>query len=176
MTSRHVYNEHLIWTRFVCLILGVWLALTPWTFTYHSHLMVRNDIIVGILLVLCSLCSFKPERLWAPWAVCILGVWLQMAPLFFWAPDAFTYLNDTVVGALAITFSILVPGTPGERVHTGAETPPAGPTTPPPGTSAFRSSSLVLLAGSCRAIWPPTRWAIQTVSTTLSLALRARCW
>jgi uncharacterized membrane protein len=35
-------------------------------------------------------------------------VWLQLAPLLFWAPQAFTYLNDTLVGAVAIIFSFML--------------------------------------------------------------------
>lgn len=42
-----------------------------------------------------------------------VGVWLLFAPLFFWAPSAAVYANDTLVGALVITRSILVPMMPG---------------------------------------------------------------
>jgi uncharacterized membrane protein len=124
MENRLYYNEELAWTRYACLILGIWLTLTPWTFTYHSELMARNDVITGLLVIVFSLCAFKLRWKWAPWVVALLGIWLELAPLFFWAPDSFNYLNDTMVGALLITFSILVPGTPGEIVRSGAEKPP----------------------------------------------------
>lgn len=115
---------NLIWTRFLCLILGVWLLIAPFTFSYHSSAMEWNDAISGILLAVFALLSFNPQRLWAPWAVCLVGIWLQLAPLVFWAPHAFIYLDDTLIGVLAITFSILVPGTPGETTFTGPDIPP----------------------------------------------------
>lgn len=31
------------------------------------------------------------------------------APLLFWAPDAATYANDTLVGALLVGFGFLIP-------------------------------------------------------------------
>jgi hypothetical protein len=124
MEGRLYFNTDLLWTRLVGLILGVWLIATPLTFGQTSHLMYCSDLISGLLLVLFSLLSMRPDRFWAPWAVCLVGVWLQMAPLLFWAPDALSYLNDTLVGALAIAFSILIPGTPGERIRDGLETPP----------------------------------------------------
>lgn len=42
-----------------------------------------------------------------------VGLWLLFAPLLFWTPSAAAYANDTVVGALAIAFSVLVPMMPG---------------------------------------------------------------
>ena len=85
--------------------------------------MFWNDIITGIILTGLSLLSLRSEWLWLPWVICLLGVWLEMAPLIFWAHDAFTYLNDTLIGVFTIIFSILIPGSPGERIHHGIERP-----------------------------------------------------
>ena len=43
------------------------------------------------------------------WAGGAVGTWLLFAPLVFWSPSAAGYLNDTVIGALAIGAAILVP-------------------------------------------------------------------
>jgi uncharacterized membrane protein len=40
-------------------------------------------------------------------------LWLLFAPLIFWSPSAAVYANDTFIGALVITFAILVPMMPG---------------------------------------------------------------
>ena len=85
--------------------------------------MFWNDIITGIILTSLSLLSLRSEWLWVPWVICLLGVWLEMSPLIFWAQNAFTYLNDTLVGVFTIIFSILIPGSPGERIHQGIERP-----------------------------------------------------
>jgi uncharacterized membrane protein len=85
--------------------------------------MFWSDIITGIILTGLSLLSLRSEWLWLPWVICLLGVWLEMASLIFWAQDAFTYLNDTLIGVFTITFSILIPGSPGERIYHGIERP-----------------------------------------------------
>jgi uncharacterized membrane protein len=118
-----VFNENLIWTRYVTIVLGIWLIITPLTFTTHDHLMFWSDIITGIILTILSFFSLRSERLWIPWVICLIGIWLEMAPLVFWANDGLTYLNDTIVGVFTITFSIIIPGTPGERIQHGIETP-----------------------------------------------------
>lgn len=49
-----------------------------------------------------------PLRGWI-WGGCFVGIWLQMAPLIFWAEQPVVYLNDTLIGILAIAFCVLVP-------------------------------------------------------------------
>ena len=113
-----------IWTRFVMFGIGFWLMVTPVTFTQHSLLVSKNEIICGILIMILSLLALKFRRHWAPWVLCAIGVWLQFAPLLFWAPNPVAYLNDTSCGALLILLSIIVPGTPGGVEQKGAEIPP----------------------------------------------------
>lgn len=116
-------DQNFIWTRYITAIFGIWLIILPLTFTTHDQLMFWSDIITGIILTSLSLLSLRSDWHWVPWVICLLGIWLEMAPLIFWAHDAFTYLNDTVIGVFTIIFSILIPGTPGERVHHGIERP-----------------------------------------------------
>ncbi len=120
----YLYNEGLIWTRYACLMLGLWLLVSPLSFTTTSSLTRWNDIVVGVLLMIFGALSLNPKRLYAPWILFFLGIWLQGAPLIFWAPQGLTYLNETLTGALVILFSTLISGIPGERVHQGAKTPP----------------------------------------------------
>jgi hypothetical protein len=49
--------------------------------------------------------------------------------LVFWSPDAGAYLNDTLVGAFAIAFGVLVPMMPGKAHHMAMMAP--GPDLPP---------------------------------------------
>lgn len=43
----------------------------------------------------------------------INGVWLLAAPLVFWTPDAAVYANDSLIGALLVALTILIPMMPG---------------------------------------------------------------
>src|SRR3546814_1226145 len=63
----------------------------------------------------------------AQWGTTCVGLWLLFAPLFFWTPSAAAYANDTIVGALAIAFSVLIPMMPGmshEGMMDESEVPP----------------------------------------------------
>jgi len=136
----HLHHERFIWTRFATIFLGLWMIFTPLTFTYvsdvmrspiapltwteHSTMMMWSDIISGILLCLFGAFSLSLRNTWAPWAVAIVGVWLILSPIAFWAPNSLIYLNDSIVGTLAIAFAILIPGTHGDVLSKGPEIPP----------------------------------------------------
>lgn len=51
------------------------------------------------------------------WICYFIGVWISLAPLVFWAPTAVAYLNGTLVGALVIALSILIPGMPNMIIY-----------------------------------------------------------
>ena len=82
--------------------LGVFLLLAPVSFGYKSQEMIYSDIISGSLLIVFSLLSTNPFRLWAPWAACFTGIWLLFAPLVFWAPDSVAYFTAAIIGMLVI--------------------------------------------------------------------------
>jgi hypothetical protein len=88
--------------------LGIWLIAIPLTLGYQRHLVEISDLISGLLFVIFGLFSLATSRVWSGWAVGIVGVWLQMAPLVFWAPYPIMYINDTLVGAIAIVLSFLL--------------------------------------------------------------------
>lgn len=117
-------HKRFIWTRYVMFALGLWLMLTPVTFAQHSLRISINDLICGFLILILSILALSFKRIWAPWLLCAIGVWLQFAPLIFWAPNAVGYLNDTTTGALLILLSVIVPGTPGGIELKGGEIPP----------------------------------------------------
>lgn len=123
-------REKWLWTNFVVVSLGIWLMTSPFTFGYTSQRMTWNDIVSGALLaVFAGLALFPCYDFWGRWAACFVGVWLQFAPLILWAPSAAAYVNDTLIGALAIALTILVPMMPGMAHHMAMMKP--GPAVPP---------------------------------------------
>ncbi|GAB3555127.1 hypothetical protein GCM10027343_43720 [Noviherbaspirillum agri] len=148
-------NDHLsmLWPHFVNLMLGLWLITAPFAFGYLSAhtpdpgilrvaaernlpsvetrdlFLTYSDVISGALIILFSALSLSPKRRfsWAQWANAVVGFWLLMAPLVFWAPLPIAYHNDTLVGALVIAFAVLVPMMPGmsmEGMMGGPDVPP----------------------------------------------------
>jgi hypothetical protein len=118
-----------VWRDFVNITLGFWLLSSPGTLGYRDTALVWNDTISGGLLVLLGILTLFPRFDLARWAICFTGIWLLFAPLVFWARDAAAYANDMLVGALVITFSVLIPMMPSRAHHEVMMTP--GPDTPP---------------------------------------------
>ncbi len=118
-----------MWRDFANITLGVWLISSPATLGYRSMAMTSSDILSGALLVVFGALTLSARFDLARWGICAVGVWLLFAPLLFWTPDAAAYANDTLVGAFAIAFSVLIPMMP-SRAHHEVMTGP-GPDTPP---------------------------------------------
>ncbi|MBX9584614.1 MAG: vitamin K epoxide reductase family protein [Gemmataceae bacterium] len=123
------HHKSMLWTNFTNIVLGVWLMTSPAMFVYGSTALAWSDILSGALLVLFGTLSLSLRFDLARWGVCFTGIWLLFAPLVFWAPTGAAYLNDTVVGALAIAFSVLIPMMPGQAHHMVMMLP--GPEVPP---------------------------------------------
>lgn len=97
------------WTSFAIFLLGLWQLSAPVTFGYSSHYLMASDLLTGALLIGFGIYLRREPKVWAYWMVALIGVWLQIAPLVFWAPQAACYVSNTMVGILAILFSIILP-------------------------------------------------------------------
>lgn len=127
----------MLWVHYLNITLGLWLFTSPFVLDSYSPesfpdsvarvtaerglwdpalrcaMTAWSDLVSGLLIMGFGLLSLSPRFTWAQWANTAVGIWLLFAPLLFWAPSAAVYANDTFVGALVITFAILVPMMPG---------------------------------------------------------------
>ncbi len=132
-------HRKMLWPHYLNLMLGFWLLTSPFTLGYLSDfvpdanqlrvmaerglpafelrnlLMTWSDVVSGILVIVFSALSANAWRRypWAQWANVFVGLWLLFAPLAFWTPLPEAYANGTLVGALVIAFSVLIPMMPG---------------------------------------------------------------
>lgn len=141
----HMHHMQTLWIYWTIVLLGVWMVVSPLTFDYGKGTvepaggrevwlsladritaMKWSDIISGSLLILFGWRSLLPNRPYSIWICCFVGMWISMAPLIFWAPTAVAYLNGTLVGALVIALTILIPGMPNMIMYMkmGSEVPP----------------------------------------------------
>jgi uncharacterized membrane protein len=145
-----------LWTNFLNIGLGLWLMTSPFTFGYLDAGQIADgvvrvteerdlapiaaralattwsDLISGLLIVLLSGLALAPNPradFFGRWGTALVGAWLGIAPLALWAPSPSAYLSDTIIGALVIAFSILVPMMPGMAHHMVMGKP--GPEVPP---------------------------------------------
>ncbi len=100
----------MIGSYLVTIFLGFWLLLAPATFGYTEKALSCSDHLTGFIFIICALLAFFKKREIFAWIICFGGIWLEFAPLVFWAKDPVIYANDTLIGILAIAFSILIPG------------------------------------------------------------------
>ena len=145
MQMLHMHHMQTLWVYWMLIILGFWLVASPLTFSYgigtvepsggrdvwlsmsqRISFMKWSDIISGLALIFFGWRSLTPNRPISLWVACFIGIWLNMAPVIFWAPTAAAYLNDTLVGALVIGLTILIPGMPNMITYMkmGSQVPP----------------------------------------------------
>lgn len=141
----HMHHMQTLWAYWMLVMLGFWMVLSPLTFSYAQstaepsggrevwltlsqriNFIKWSDIISGLLLIFFGWRSLTPNRPVSMWICCFVGVWLSIAPLVFWAPNAAAYINDTLVGALVIALTILIPGMPNMITYMkmGSQVPP----------------------------------------------------
>ncbi|MCC5831572.1 MAG: vitamin K epoxide reductase family protein [Chlamydiales bacterium] len=117
------FHNKMIWTRFGMIVLGLWLLMSPESFGYIHEPLRYSDWISGLLLVIFGFISMKQKWSGWIWGGCLVGIWLQFAPLAFWAEEPVIYVNDTLIGILAIAFTVLVPLRP-YQFEIGPQIPP----------------------------------------------------
>jgi uncharacterized membrane protein len=103
--------------------LGLWLLVAPMSFGFACSKMWANDCICGFLLIILGFCAIQPiGKKAAILLSALVGLWLQLAPLFFWAPESASYLNDTFVGMIVMILAFSSKELVGQ--DEGEETPP----------------------------------------------------
>jgi uncharacterized membrane protein len=122
------HHEGMLWCTLTNIVLGLWLISSAASADYGGETLRWSDAISGTLMVAFGVVALVPRWDLARWGICFTGIWLLFAPLVFWAPTAFVYANDTLVGALAIGLSVLVPMMPGMGHHMAMMAP--GPEVP----------------------------------------------
>lgn len=118
-----------IWRDFANIVLGVWLLSSPFTFGLQPGPQAWSDMASGAVVAVAATLAVSPRFDLLRWVVCAAGLWLLFAPLVFWTREPAVYANDTLVGALVIAFSVLIPMMPGRAHHAAMVVP--GPDTPP---------------------------------------------
>jgi nucleoside-diphosphate-sugar epimerase/uncharacterized membrane protein len=132
LRTRHeaaVREQHgdAIWAHLFNIALGLWLLVSPVMIDLRSTGLAISDVASGIALMIFAALALSWRLGWARWACAAVGLWVMTAPLVFWAPTASGYLNDTLVGMLAVGFAVLAPpelGVSPAAAMTGPVAPP----------------------------------------------------
>lgn len=111
------------WPHFANAVLGAWLASSGATYATQPIGLAVTDVVCGLLIIACSLVACEQRFRSLSWLVGLIGLWLMLARLVFWAPTAAGYAVSTLIGSLVFAFALLIPGMPGMIDTAGAEKP-----------------------------------------------------
>ena len=110
------------WVQGPVALLAVWLMTSPFVLGYEEPALVWSDVASGAVVLVLAALALSPKRgAWFSWANALVGIWLMLAPIVFWAKSPAAFANDTLIGALLVTFAFLVPM---GMAMKGAEIPP----------------------------------------------------
>ena len=108
MMAREHYSRYR-WVQAPIALLALWLISSPFVLGSSRGALAWSDVLSGVLVLALSVAALGSRNGLASWSISLVGLWLLFAPLVFWAPSAAAYANDTLVGALLIAFSFLIP-------------------------------------------------------------------
>jgi len=86
------------------LVLGLWLAVSPWVLSYaHEAVPAWNAHIIGIVIAAAAVSALVAFQKWEEWANAALGAWLIVSPLILGFSTLTAALwNQLIVGALVL--------------------------------------------------------------------------
>ncbi len=125
MLKKH--HQQMLWVPFAVIILAVWLMSAPFTNGYSDAPTAWSDLLSGAAIIVLTLLWIKrPRMFWARWVLSLIGFWLLLAPLVFWAKVSAAYQINTLIGILLIALTILIPGMPAMimMMKMGPDVPP----------------------------------------------------
>ena len=90
------------WRDVANLILGIWLAISPWALSYMADATPAwNAYIVGIVIAVAAAAAIMAFHQWEEWTNVALAIWLIVSPfLLGYAAHATALWNQIVVGVL----------------------------------------------------------------------------
>ncbi|MCA0272197.1 MAG: SPW repeat protein [Proteobacteria bacterium] len=69
------------WQDVVCLILGLWLIVSPWALGFTGiESAMWNAVILGIVIVVMTLMELVEFHDWEEWTDMVIGGWLAISP------------------------------------------------------------------------------------------------
>jgi hypothetical protein len=117
-------NEKLTtqWKHVGNLMLGVWLALSPWALSYASQSTPAwNAHTVGVVIAVAALAALVTFQAWEEWVNAALAAWLIVSPYVLgFSGVVSAFWNQLIVGLLvgALAIWAAVTASDGARVKT----------------------------------------------------------
>lgn len=97
-------KEH--WQDWVQVLLGLWVAVSPWVLGASNSAAIWNFLIVGLVLIALAASEISAFQRWKEWAIAALGAWLLLSPriLEFVKEQALTW-NAAITGLVIVALA-----------------------------------------------------------------------
>lgn len=95
------------WQDWVNLVLGAYLAASPWGLGFSHHdFATWNAVVLGLAIIVISLIDIDAPASWEEWVNLVLGLWLVVSPLALGFQNEVTPAWSTIiVGILVAMFA-----------------------------------------------------------------------
>jgi hypothetical protein len=114
-------NERLTtqWKDVGNLVLGVWLALSPWVLSYASQpTPAWNAHAVGVIIAVAALAALVAFQAWEEWVNAALAAWLIVSPYALgFSGVVSAFWNQLIVGLLVGALAIWAAVTASDDAH-----------------------------------------------------------
>jgi hypothetical protein len=96
------------WQDMLILLLGLWLAVSPWVLAYASNSpQAMNAWVVGVAMAVLAAFDLYKTYMWAVAANLLMGAWLTVSP---WVPALVDrgamMTNSVIVGAAVVVLAL----------------------------------------------------------------------
>ena len=98
-------KEH--WQDGISVLVGVWLAISPWVFGYFNITApTLTSVVLGVIIAVAAGAALLKFHEWEEWVSVVMSGWLIMSPwLFNYAAMAPAAWNHVIVGLLVLALS-----------------------------------------------------------------------
>ena len=97
-------KEH--WQDWVQVLLGLWVAVSPWVLSAADSTATWNFLIVGLVVIALAASEMSAFQRWKEWLIAALGTWLLLSPrmLEFIKEQSLTW-NAAISGLLIVALA-----------------------------------------------------------------------
>ncbi len=93
--------SHLRWQDMVNLLVGLWIATSPWVLGYGEGMnpAIWNALLLGGVILVIALADIDSPTRWEEWTLAALGVWSIASPwVFGYSGHSMAMLNSVAAG------------------------------------------------------------------------------
>lgn len=96
------------WQDPVNVVLGLWLAISPWVLGHADEAAsTSNAVIVGALVAVLALFEFFKVAAWEEWTNFALGLWLVVSPWLLGFSVTVAAMSNAVIVGIAVAVMAL---------------------------------------------------------------------